>query len=498
VTVTRGALDKLSRDQLQGVIGHEFSHILNGDMRLNIRLMGLLFGILALGIVAGKVLQNAPRGGDRKGGGAIFMVALGVMIIGYIGVFFGRLIKAGVSRQREYLADASAVQFTRQSEGIAGALKKLAGVNEGSRLHDAHGEEVAHMLFGDGIGYSALFATHPPLIARIKAIEPTFNIREVEAASAKWNAPDYTPEDDEDRPLMADFAGRTQAAAGGLSPAAAVAAAPVTAAVGRPQAAHYDCAAQLRQSLPAPLLAAAHGLESSVDLIYALLLDADPGLRETQLALIEKNFGAASRQSVADLGRQLAQLPPAHRLPLAAIALPSLRRHPREQLIRLMMTVSVLAHADGRGQVFEYCLGRLLRMHIGETLRPGRSAAVGGARLADCEAEIQALLSIIARFGQDEPDAARRAFLAGLQPLPLREGLAYLPPADWAKALDAALDKLDTLAPPAKAMLLEALSATIAADGLMTVEEAELLRTVCASLHCPLPPVLPDPEAAAA
>jgi Zn-dependent protease with chaperone function len=494
VTVTRGALDKLTRDELQGVIGHEFSHIVNGDMRLNIRLMGLLFGILALGVVAGKVLQAAPRGGgDRKGGGAIFVVALGVMVVGYIGVFFGRLIKAGVSRQREYLADASAVQFTRQSAGIAGALKKLAGVDEGSRLHDAHGEEVAHMLFGDGIGYSALFATHPPVLKRIKALEPQFDPRQIEAASGRWNAADYVPEDEE-RPLMADLAG---GAAGAGRQAAALAAAPVTAAVGRPQSAHYDCAAQLRQALPAPLLAAAHGLDSAVELIYALLLDAVPAVREQQLGLLEKNFGIAVRQATAALGAQLAELPPAHRLPLAAICMPSLRRHPREELIRLMMTVSVLVHADGNSGVFEYCLARLLRMHIAEVLRPGRSAPVGRRKLYDCEADVQTLLSVVAEFGQDDAETARRAFLAGLQRVPLREALTYQPPADWAKALERALNSLDQMEPPAKEMLLEALSATIAADGKVTVEEAELLRTVCASLHCPLPPVLPDPAAAA-
>src|SRR5581483_11819575 len=136
-------------------------------------LMGLLFGILALGIIGGKVLQYGPRG-DRKGGGAIMIVALGIFAIGYIGVFFGRLIKAGISRQREYLADASAVQFTRQTDGIVGALKKIGALAAGSTLGSSEKEEVAHMLFGDGVGYSALFATHPPLHTRIKALDPRF------------------------------------------------------------------------------------------------------------------------------------------------------------------------------------------------------------------------------------------------------------------------------------------------------------------------------------
>src|SRR5690606_35078399 len=150
VAVTRGALDKLNRDELQGVIAHEYSHILNGDMRLNIRLMGVLFGILALGLIGRKIMMFSGRSRDR-GAAAVLIAALVAIVIGYIGIFFGRMIKAGVSRSREVLADASAVQFTRQTQGIAGALKKIAGVQEGSRFEQrAEAEEVSHMLFGDG------------------------------------------------------------------------------------------------------------------------------------------------------------------------------------------------------------------------------------------------------------------------------------------------------------------------------------------------------------
>ena len=157
------------------MIAHEFSHVLNGDMRLNIRLMGVLFGILVIGIAGRKLVENTGRSKDSGG-----IVAFGVAIlaIGYLGVFFGRLIKAGISRQREYLADASAVQFTRQTLGIGGALKKIGGLAEGSKLASAETEEVAHMLFGDGVGYSALFATHPPLLKRIKLLDPQFNPQE--------------------------------------------------------------------------------------------------------------------------------------------------------------------------------------------------------------------------------------------------------------------------------------------------------------------------------
>ena len=491
VTVTRGALDKLSRDELQGVIAHEFSHILNGDMRLNIRLMGLLFGILVLGIAGGKVLQYGP--GDRKGGGVIMAVALGLFAIGFIGVFFGRLIKAGVSRQREYLADASAVQFTRQAAGIAGALKKVAGLSEGSKLRNTHGEEVAHMLFGDGVGYSALFATHPPLLKRIRTLDPDFNPLRLADMSQAWNEPDYAPQD-EAHPVMADFAaGKGTVSAPPPPAAAAMMPAALAASVAQPRGAHYDCAAALHQALPADLLEAAHDAQRALDLVFALLLDpADGAVRTAQLQAVERGFGAPHRAATAALAAAVAALHPAQRLPLAAIAWPSLRQQSRDALMKLTKTVFELVYADGRVAVFEYCLGRLLRAQLGEVLKPAQAAAVGRRKLADCGEDIACLLSIVAEFGQDDEPAARGAFLEGAGRLPLRQALAYQPasPDAWTTALDRALANLDQLEPPAKAALLGALGATIAADGKTTLEEAELLRAVCASLHCPLPPSL--------
>src|SRR6056297_1981581 len=164
VAVTRGTLETLNREELQGVIAHEFSHVFNGDMRLNIRLIGVLFGILALAVVGRRMLtsMHLTRGGRNKNAGGIVLVALAVVVIGYVGLFFGRWIQAAVSRQREYLADASAVQFTRSPEGIAGALKKIGAATAGSRLV-VNTQEVGHMLFASSLS-SRLMATHPPLV----------------------------------------------------------------------------------------------------------------------------------------------------------------------------------------------------------------------------------------------------------------------------------------------------------------------------------------------
>src|SRR5208283_3801286 len=178
VTVTRGCMKLLSRDELQGVIGHEFSHILNGDMRLNLRLMGIIFGILCLAIIGRVLLQTTRGGGRSRGQNPLPLLGLLLLVIGYIGVFFGRLIQAAVSRQREFLADASSVQFTRNPEGITGALKKIGGLGEtGSRLSHAHAEELSHMFFGNGVSepFIGLLETHPPLVERIRVFDANFD-----------------------------------------------------------------------------------------------------------------------------------------------------------------------------------------------------------------------------------------------------------------------------------------------------------------------------------
>ena len=187
IGVTRGCVQTLSRDELQGVIGHEFSHILNGDMRLNLRLMGVLFGILLIGLTGYILLRSTSgygyrvrvnsRDDDRGRRNILPLIGLALYVIGYVGVFFANLIKAAVSRQREFLADASAVQFTRNPEGIAGALKKI-GRLAGSAMHEPRAAEASHMFFGNIGGVGQLFgllATHPPLVERIRRLDPSFD-----------------------------------------------------------------------------------------------------------------------------------------------------------------------------------------------------------------------------------------------------------------------------------------------------------------------------------
>ena len=477
VTVTRGALEKLSRDELQGVIAHEFSHVLNGDMRLNIRLMGLIFGLLVIHIIGREIVANTPRGGKR--GPTLAVLGFGLMAVGGIGMLCGRLIKARLSRQREYLADASAVQFTRQTGGIAGALKKIAGIDVGSTLETKQGEEISHMLFGDGVGYSALFATHPPLVERIRRIEPQFRLDSIKTQAAAWNDPGFYSDAGDEGPVKF-----MTAATRGVTPGA------VVSQVGHPGADDYRYAETLNATIPLVLRDAAQSDADAPAVLLALLMDGDETIAARQREAITKVRGAAEAARVAELRQGTENLHAALRLPLAALAFPTLRQRPSGELLALQTLVSLLAKADGRIGAFEFVLARLLAVQIGDWLAPATAGSGGNKKLAEMQDEAALLLSVVADAGTAHGDQARRAFAAGWSHLwPQSARLAALP-TDWPEALDAALKRLDTLMPLAKQMLIEALVKTLAQDGRVTVGEAELLRVTCASLHCPLPPAL--------
>lgn len=492
VAVTRGALERLNRDELQGVIAHEFSHVLNGDMRLNIRLMGVLFGILVLGIIGRKVLEHSRGGRDSKGAGAILAVALAVMIIGYIGLFFGRLIKAGVSRQREYLADASAVQFTRQTVGIAGALKKIAGLPSGSKLAAAETEEVSHMLFGDGVGYSSLFATHPPLIERIQALDKSFNPQALGELSKRW-AKSPPRGLDEDVALGFSEDQRGPATGKGLpAQRAELAVNPgaVAAQVGSPAADDFRRAGAIGLALPAVLREAAQRQSDAIGVVLALLLDADEAIRTRQLGEIATRVDQATSDNTLIHFGALGGMHPMLRLPLAGLAFPVLRRRPRPELQRFLDVCEVLIHIDGEIGLFEYCLARMVRRQVIEALDPSKYRSGGRRKLTQCQDALADLFAVVAQHGHDDEATARRAFTAGVGSVLPGVAFFYQPPRDWVAALDRALPPLDAVDPLGKQLLVEGLATAISQDGRVAVAEAELLRVVCSALHCPLPPML--------
>jgi Zn-dependent protease with chaperone function len=485
VTVTRGALNALNRDELQGVIAHEFSHVLNGDMRLNIRLIGLLFGILVLALIGRKILENGRFRG--KGAGGILIVALALMLIGYIGLFFGRLIKAGVSRQREYLADASAVQFTRQTRGITGALKKVAGLDVGSKLASSDAEEVSHMLFGDGVGYSALMATHPPLMKRIQALEPGFKDHALEELSARWQMKSPVGMDEDfAMGLTGDNSGPlpSEGSKVGVTPPA------VVAQIGTPQPHDYQHAGDLNEAIPELLQAAVRQHDQVMPLMFGLLIGSDPALRSKQQFELKARMGEAVALAAVGFADQTNDLHQMLRLPLAALAFPLLRRRPRPELQQFMDSVYALVHADGQVDLFEYCLGSLLRTQVSEALDPSGAWKPGSRRLTDVTTQAVTLLAVVANAGHDHPTDALRAYLAGVAHVFPRLNAPYAPPANAPDALEEVWPALDMIEPYGKELLIEGLVAVISSDGRIAVAEAELLRTVCACLHCPLPPLL--------
>jgi Zn-dependent protease with chaperone function len=345
IGVTRGCVQQLTRDELQGVIAHEFSHILSGDMRLNIRLMGTIHGILLIGIMGFFLLRSSMFSGGRrnsKDNSGAFMVAAGVglMIIGVIGTFFGNLIKASVSRQREFLADASAVQFTRNPEGIAGALKKIGGFEAGSILQSPSAPEASHLFFGQGLrgGLQSLFATHPPLDERIRRLDPSF--QHDGAAGARITGP-----------LAAGAAG-----AAGLAGAAAnpqvrrtLDDRPRGAAmdqVGDPTAAHLDYAASLIAALPPAVVSASHEPHAARALIYALLINRDSATKKKQLDQIGRFEEADIAGETQRLLQDVERVDSRARLPLIDMALPALQRWSARQYAAFKTHVQALVKAD--------------------------------------------------------------------------------------------------------------------------------------------------------
>lgn len=478
IAVTRGALDTLSRDELQGVIAHEFSHILNGDMRVNIRLMGALFGILVLALIGRKVLQYAHlagRGSRDKGAIAILAISAALMMLGYIGLFFGRWIKAAVSRQREYLADASAVQFTRNPLGIGGALKKIAVYQGGSTLA-ADTEEISHMLFGQG-RKAFLFSTHPPIEDRIARVDPSFQQAELDELRKK-----LIREESRQRELEAEREARATEPARSGTPFDVDR---MIEGIGNPEWERMLMAAALAASLPPMVAQSARSAEWAPEVLFYALLDADSSIREKQLLVIAQNMGSDSEQQVSALLQASGEVSPVQRLPLVEIAFPALKRRPKETIEKVLQTVQVMIEVDGRIEVFEYLLSRLVSQYLWESANPHRAAPVGNRSIGGGLQAVTETLSIVARHGHESDAGAEAAFEAGMRSLDIEAEMPVMQ--GWTTTLDRSLRQLDSLKPNEKERFVRALSAVVTHDGTLAVEELELMRVICDLIHVPLP-----------
>lgn len=496
VAVTRGTLEKLNRDELQGVVGHEFSHILNGDMRLNMRLSAMVFGILVLGLLGRIVLSSfrhtrVPRSRNEKNGGGvlIFIVAVGftLLVLGYVGYFFGRLIQAAVSRQREFLADASAVQFTRNPAGIAGALKKIGGYALGSSLQSAKSAEIGHFFFAQGFRsmFGGLWATHPPLDERIRAVDTTFD--------GKYFEPPQVVDVALESFITAGFAkpqGAGSVAERGhapLPPALAIAA---VSAIGTLTPAQLANAHTLLESVPTQLRDAAHDPNTAPVVLYGLLQATEPALRATGRQIVANRAGSGASTLLDQLEPALAAITPEQRLPLLQLALPSLRQLTPGALDTFVETLDDLVHADGQMSTFEFALQKLV-IHTLELRRePGRAITQYHSFNAVGE-ELSIVLSALAHAATSDPAFAPQAFAAGASHLKLVEAKLQFLPREAASlvSLDKALDKLATASLPIKQRTLLAAAQVVGADGRILITEAELLRAIAAALDCPMPPL---------
>jgi Zn-dependent protease with chaperone function len=470
--VTRGCLQQLDRDELQGVIGHEFSHVLNGDMRLNIRLIGVLFGITCISTAGYLILRSAGRvrSGKRNGAAGAALLGLGLLIVGWLGSLFASLIRAAVSRQREFLADASAVQFTRNPNGIGSALKKIGGFPVHGKVRNAHAGEASHMFFADVMaGFSSLFATHPPIEARIRAIDKNWQaVRAQARADAEVAA-----------------AGAVPGLAGFAAGAAPITPARVVGSVGQLEFGSLSGSQELLRRLPLGLAAAVRDPFGARAVVLGLLLPSEPAARDRQFARLAAALDPQTHHEIALLQRDLRALELAARLPLIELAIPALREMSHEQYDRFRSVLAELVAADQQLEPFELAVERMLRRHLDATFGRARPPRVEHRTLHPVLAEVGLALSALARH-TERPAAAYAAGAQLLAPLPLPP-LRH-DPAPLAD-VDRALDALARLAPPAKARLLQAAAAIAAQDGVVAPKEGELLRAIADGLDCPLPPL---------
>jgi Zn-dependent protease with chaperone function/uncharacterized tellurite resistance protein B-like protein len=491
VAVTRGALERLTRDELQGVVAHEFSHILNGDMRLNARLMGYVFGLVAVSMAGRLLLRGAaiggPRGrsaGRRGGGGgataALMAAGLAVVVLGSIGVLAGRILQAAVSRQREVLADASAVQFTRNPEGLANALKRIAASPLASSVRAVRREEIGHMLFASGRrSLAGLMATHPPVAERIRALDPN------------WKPGDPPPPPPPPREVapVTTTAGADGNGGGaamprlpgmpglpGLDPVAAAALIGVV---------DLAMAERLLAVVPESVHAAVLEPEGAAVTVLALVLDKDPAMRARQVNLLDARLGAAVVARITTTADELARFSPTLRLALLDLASPALHHLPVARRDDLVHLVQRMIELDGVISPQEAALAAALESRLTPET-PSKPDPEGAL----------AMLAMLARAGHENDAEAAAAWTQGAAKLeaggfPLPSRLPAF--ADINRAAGAAsarnAARLAAMDETHRQLLMAALAEVAAHDGVIRANELELLRAAAAALGCPMPPL---------
>lgn len=499
IGVTRGCVEGLTRDELQGVMAHEFSHILNGDMRLNIRLIGLLSGIVLISLIGHTMLRvGVYSGGGRRskeGGGAtivIMLVAVAMLAVGAIGALAARLIQAAVSREREFLADAAAVQFTRNPSGIADALRRIGGSAQRARVKHPRAQEAGHMFFGEAIGSSSFggsLASHPPLKVRIKRVHPSWDGTMLEPLTREEDHGDTRPLTPRERLERAMPGGPAGQAGPGAQAAMLL---PLLALAGQPTPAHIDHARGLIEAIPRPLRDAAHDTSTGRAVVYALLLDPkSEDVRSAQIARLQSQGDPAIAALVQRLAPLAVALPREQRLPLLDMTLGSLAHLSDRQHETFRANIKALIEMDKSVSLFEWVTLGVLTRHLDERFGTGAAKPTQYYALGRLGDEVSVLLSAIAHAGAADAESAEKSFnlganaTKGVQP-------RLLPKADCTlNRLDGALNTLAGCTGRIKADLLRAAALIAGADRTITATEAELIRAVADSLGVPTPPLLP-------
>jgi Zn-dependent protease with chaperone function len=486
IGVTRGALTQLTREELQGVIAHEFSHIFNGDMRLNIRLIGVLHGILLVGTIGYFILRSmrfAGRSRSRKGGGgivAIVALGAGLMVIGYAGTFFGQWIKAVVSRQREYLADSSAVQFTRNKDSIAGALKKIGGSSMGSYIEDPSATEYSHAYFANGISsfWQSLFATHPPLEKRIKVIDPGWDGKFVK----------LQPKMQTTSAQVSEVASSRAAAEMAVKTAILSAAGAAINQIGTLNEANIEQVRKLIVAMPESLREAAQSAFSARAVIYAILINHQSDGKAVW-SLLEQHADQSMPPLTAQYLSEIKNLDEKFKLPLLELCINALRELSTNQFIQFERTINKIIIADKKIDLNEWIIQRLVLQQLSEHFGLRKPPKAKHASLGAVKSDAEILMSLIAYVEHKDDSQALQAFDRGKKEIGAT-ALDIIARQDFSLSiLNQSLDNLMQLKPLMKPRILKACVAIILSDGKTTIKGIELVRTISICLDCPMPPI---------
>lgn len=502
IGVTRGAVNTFNRDEMQGVVAHEFAHIVNEDVRLNLRLMVTIAGLLAISMVGKQVLFGVGRasfyggmmGGRRRSSGkgnggqvAILLIALALLVIGYIGVLCSRLIKAAISRQREFLADASATQFTRNPDGLARALAKIR--NSSAKIEHPKAEEASHMFFGDALQTRwASMSTHPPLKDRIERLAPEYlDFKPAEHQMKESQESKKRPKEaqKEQDPFLPGFEGFEDALGG------AEAAGTITALVGAASAEHLAYGQQVLQHLPDELRRAAHESLGALSIAYALVLDEDDKHRAKQLKILKNDVEPATYEETVRVSEKVLSLDRWLRLPLAELLIPALRQLSEAQYRQFAKTMQDLMMHDDELTIFQFAMLKMVLHQVEgsfESRKQRKRRRTTSIR--QVEDEVHVLLSALSLVTSDDPEVRREALRAGLKRLDKYRGPDTIHAESFAQ-LNTALDTLAAAAPRLKEQVVDACSHTVMANEQVSLDEGELLRAIAATLDCPLPPFIP-------